>query len=246
MMEKDLIDIVVEKEFIELSPSEREEIMELCANEDEFNQMKNVLASMESMDFNVVQPAVDVKSKLDDLFHETYPKASPVWYMSVLAVVVPTEKPFLRQPLLKVAAIALLFLTVYPMLTQDITKSDVQMAEVKKEQQVENGKVIPSEKTVITETVETSNSNDNSHEEPLVHQPMASILPGSSRPSDIEDILLEDEVNTGNPATAFTVGGAAPGVDHPDGIFASAAIIESRSISAAEMPDVLDLLTSTF
>ena len=113
-MEKDIVDIITEKEFIELTPEEKKEILEYCGGEDEFYQMKSVFAGVGGMSFDNPKPSSDTKKSLDNLFNEKYPKVTPVWYMSALAVVIPKDKPFIQQPLLKVAAIGLLFVLLVP------------------------------------------------------------------------------------------------------------------------------------
>lgn len=255
-MAKDIVDIVIEKEYIQLTAQERADLAELCANEDEFNQMKDVLTKVGSMEFNDVAPSLDTKSRLDDLFHETYPKTAPVWYMSVLTVVVPSDKPFIRQPLLKVAAIALLFIMAYPLITQEVVVNHKdQLAELETPKQTDEankGEVITTEEPTSNETiVEELNEQETVAQDVLVG-PFTWESTGDTRLSDFEFSsmpvsIIDDEltfVTDGTVATA--TGAAAPGVNHPDGIFGGIAEIDSRSISAAEMPDVLDLLTSTF
>lgn len=253
-MAKDIVDIVIEKEYIELTAQERAEVAELCSNEDEFNQMKDVLSKVGSIEFNDIAPSADTKARLDDLFHDTYPKATPVWYMSALAVVVPNDKPFIRQPLLKVAAIALLFIMVYPLFNQDVVVNDKkQLAELETPNKIDDANKddvnITEEPTFNETTVQELNEQEAIAQDVPV-SPFTWISTGDTRLSDIDfessASLVDDELSIADFTVATATVAGAPGMNHPDGIFGGIAANDARSISAAEMPDVLDLLTSTF
>jgi len=67
-MKKDLIDTIMEKEFIELSNAERKELEEFCTTESEYIQMKEVFISVEAMPLDNPTPRKETKEKLDELF----------------------------------------------------------------------------------------------------------------------------------------------------------------------------------
>lgn len=264
-MEKDIIDIITEKQFIELSSVEREELQEFCANEDEYNHLRDVMLGVNSLTFEKVSPKKETKQKLDDLFNETYPKVAPVWYMSVLAVVVPKEKTILQQPLLKVAAVCLLILLAYPIFNNDVVTEENQIAElteVNKEDNALNEGEIESEVESLSEDVAT-NEQPKVDEDLILpsDQPESfgsdtrTVSPPISSGLTISDIVagpttvLTGTTSLGSNTTTFTAtGAAAPGVNHPDGIFDASGDLSavSSSTSAAETPDVFDLLTPTF
>lgn len=241
-MEKDIIDIVTEKEYIELTSVEREELREFCSTEDEYNQLRDVMLGIGSISFESHTPKKESKQKLDDLFNEAYPKVAPVWYMSVLATIVPKEKSFIQQPLLKVAAIAILALLVYPMFNQDVVSTTEQIA------LVENA---DSETSDLSEGVEELNKvsepQPNESEEVVIVESVDA--PGSNNQTvaAVEGADVPTITSLGA-TTAFTsAAGAAPGFDHPDGVFGADEFDnEVYAASIAETPDVLDLLTATF
>lgn len=251
-MEKDIIDVMMDKQYFELSSSEKEELAQYCSNEDEYNHLREVMIGVESIKFDSYTPKSETKQKLDDLFDQTYPKASPVWYMSVLGVVVPKEKPIHRQPLVQIAAIALLVLLAVPLFNTDITqekKNQVAMVE-KEEQAVKQDKVeqavpksneqtqmVDEEQPTFVTDAEGDNFAANAGATPEV-------MTRSSEPViDMTPLSASSTIATGAPFTTT-------GFDHPDGVFdASSALASSEvsySVSAADEPDVLDLLTATF
>ena len=135
-MERDLVDIVKEKQYIELTADERAELAAYCESEDQYNQLKHVFVSVDSMAFKSPKPAPETKERLDSLFAQNYPKASPVWYNSALALVVPKGKPFYRQPLVQLAAVGLIALITVPFLMNNqmsTESSENQMAALETE-----------------------------------------------------------------------------------------------------------------
>ena len=129
-MEKDLVNIIVEKEYIDLTTAELAEVNEFCSSEVEYNQMRDVFIEVESISFDSPKPKAETKKSLDNLFNERYPKVPVAWYSSILTIVVPKNKPLHRQPLLQVAAVCLLFLMVVPIFNSDVTINKNQMAQV--------------------------------------------------------------------------------------------------------------------
>jgi len=176
-------------------------------------------------------PRPETKQSLDDLFYESHPKATPVWYNSVIAVIVPRDKQVHRQPLLQVAAVALLLLLVVPFFSSnDLTAESDLVAE-------QNVELTEDVDDVTTETKIISEVLDEVPEE--------------------EDVILEVESSVAqelaSPGTlASNVGMNTPLMstrpnDHPDGIFAG---IDSDALAlsqpADEASELLDLLTATF
>ena len=231
-MGKDIIDIVKEKEFIQLTVEERLELKELCSTEDEFNQMKNVLLNVEGIQYSNETPKQETKDSLDLLFSQSYPKASPLWYNSVLAVVIPKEKPIYRQPLVQLAAIALIIFMVIPFYQTDINNNQSQLA-----QNTRDGKnIVVDEMKPIESSVDDVIVDDNhvQNQTQTLTDEYAIELPSAM------DVTMEP---TSGFADAF-----APGVDHPDGVFNGSVsdVAIAFSLSADQSVDLLDLLTSTF
>lgn len=223
-MKRDLIDTIMEKKFHELTDVEREELKSYCADEDEYNQMKEVFVGMESMSWEHPQPAIETKQRLDDLFDSTYPKVAPVWYNSVLTVVVPKGKPIHRQPLAQIAAIALIALLLIPFWNSNSEvvqpkPADQQMAQVEEKERGAESQEVQAE-PVIEEA-----ENESILEEVPV------------------DIVSEPTVLVASAATVSTdpaLVASAPNSNHPDGVFIAV------SQPANETPEMFDLLTATF
>ena len=222
-MKKDLIDTIMEKEFHVLTELEREELSTYCTSEDEYNQMKEVFLGMEQMTRENLKPKAETKQRLDELFDATYPKAAPIWYSSVLAVVVPKGKPLYRQPLAQIAAIALLALLLVPFWSSD--------------SQIENPE--STQQVAQLEQLETRQKSQNLKAEPVAdtnEDPI--ILKRETETKRSEEPIL---VASAAPAPgASATGASASASNHPDGVFVAV------SQPASEAPEMFDLLTATF
>ncbi len=227
-MKKDLIDTIMEKEFHMLTEVERKELATFCDSEDEFNQMKDVFIGVEQMRFEQPKPKAETKQRLDDLFDSTHPKAAPIWYSSMFAVILPKEKPVHRQPLAQIAAIALLALLLIPFWnTNNVTQeASVLTAEIVEEKPVE-----PSNDVVATPTVaevkDVTPSDSDGRNTRSVSSPV--LVASAADPVSAEPL-----------AEIAAASAGAPGSDHPDGVFIAV------SQPASENPEVFDLLTATF
>ena len=218
-MKKDLIDTIMEKDFIELSNAERKELEEFCTTESEYIHMKEVFISVEAMPLDNPTPRKETKEKLVELFASTYPKAAPIWYSSVGAFIVRKNQPIHRQPLMQIAAVGLLLLLIYPIWNtsefKDAPRNEVASVEVNQ---------TPISKDTKTEVTAPDNNDDlvtdkkNEDSSPKTATLIASI----EKPASMD---------------------ALPGrldSDHPDGVYVA------YSQPASDAPEMLDLLTTTF
>jgi hypothetical protein len=155
-MEKDLVDIIMEKSYIELSANEKAELGEFCSSESEYNQMKDVFHGVEGMQFETFTPKKETKESLDSLFDSSFPKVAPIWYMSILATIVPKEKVVYRQPLVQIAAIGLLIFLAYPFFNSDVTDEVPQFSEIEspKSSTPEVNKIVGTEPAQPLEVVD--------------------------------------------------------------------------------------------
>ena len=222
-MKKDLIDTIMEKEFHALTDVEREEMASYCTTEEEYNQMKEVFVGMEQMTWDHPQPKAETKQRLDDLFDSTYPKAAPVWYSSALALVVPKEKPVYRQPLVQIAAIAIIALLLVPFWNSNSDMVDPIQAP-QELAQAETPKVDKAPE-VVPEPVNVIEQDD-----PIFK------ADGGSDANDPTILLASAEPVAADPAA----GSSGAGGTHPDGVFIAV------SQPASESPEMFDLLTATF
>lgn len=256
------MDIVREKEFIELTAADRAELGELCSSEDEYNQIKSMFVGMSAMDWSNPTPKAETKASLDALFAQTYPKAAPVWYNAPLAVLIPKEKPLYRQPLVQVAAVGLLVLLAYPFVNSTKLEANAdQVATLEKEMTTPEKKEESVETT--TESMQETKEASSKEQAATVRNDLksrAADSPLSENPSttSVESTLTAKDATPMNLSTTAAevtfnatfsadeaVAWTQPGSTHPDGVFVGD-LPELLSVPASENPAVFDLLTSTF
>lgn len=268
------MDIVKEKEFIELTAADRAELGELCSSEDEYNQIKSMFVGMTAMDWSNPTPKAETKASLDDLFAQTYPKAAPVWYNAPLAVLVPKGKPFYRQPLVQLAAVGLLVLLAYPFVNSiALDGNSNQVAALEKEMtasEAEQDEVETNSETTkeveLTEQVAPKSQRqdviENKKKEIVIPVPPSSPAPSSVPVPLTSNATVTRDISGMDFSVAFsetvdemepmrgrvsetTVAFSQPGSTHPDGVFVGD-LPELLSVPASENPAVFDLLTATF
>ena len=261
-MERDVMDIVKEKEFIELSAAERAELGELCSSEEEFNQMKAMFAGIGAMDWSNPAPKAETKESLDHLFAQKHPKAAPVWYNAPLAVLRPKGKPFYRQPLVQAAAVALLVFMAYPFMKSNVMTSDTAQvaaldeestsemkdAETQVEERLDESKeldvteqddaLVETRKEIVSPNVEgvTSTPNQPLSDDPTSFHTTTALTFATTEATSIKELAVSGTAGD----VAFETGST-----HPDGVFIGDKT-EVFSSPASREPAVFDLLTSTF
>ena len=243
MMERDYLDIIKEKEFIALSASELKEVAGICSTEEEYNAMKAMMLQIDGVTAAPLTPDPKTKESLDGLFAQTYPKASPIWYNSVLAVIIPKEKPVYRQPLVQIAAAFLIFWMVFPFFNQSLVQENKQMAKLEKktEQPVIEGVLEDSKQEIVQQEKELQLTNDVVSDI-RISENISTRTIEENRPSPM---MFEAEVAEISFAEDKMV--AAEASMHPDGIFLGGT---NNAVAFAqtgrESQDLLDLLTATF
>lgn len=239
-MEKELVNTVLGKEFNELSNNERVALNDYCTSEEEFEQLKMVFLSVEALKKSEnLQPRVETKNSLDDIFAQKHGhKPRAIWYNSAMVVLYPTEKAFVKRPLVQIAAVALLLLLAYPLVnsTKIQDQSETQLAEVKVEKQI-----------VKPATTQTTNpKSETTFEEPAI-EPIVQTRSAEMEPM-YEDVLVSApdmsyEVYSSEPEAVFA--GVTAVAERPDGIYTGSSTV-TFSQPASAQPQVFDLLTSTF
>lgn len=236
-MKKDIIDIIEEKEFIELSSAERTELIDFCTTEEEYNQLKNVLSNVSGVKRVNPSPREETKESLDRLFDESFPRTVPMWQNTVLTVIIPRNKPLYMQPLLHVAAVALLLILVVPMFQNEIInkKTSIAKIDVTDSKQVE--KPMEQDQKELTPYTETNPM-------PISVENETTTVTGLDRDEKDFSGLTIPEDDFSAAGSGFSETSVS---DHPDGVF-SARTDEKVAFSqpASESSDLLDLLTATF
>lgn len=242
-MEKELVNIIMDKKFIELSSSEKEELKEWCTTEEEFDQLNQVFIGIEQLKAEqIITPKAETKQSLDSLFAQKHIKAaSPIWYNSLLVLVYPKDKPFIRRPIVQFAALALIFLMVFPFIsTETIIESKQQHAKVEKEFEAKIQD--PQEKLIEEKTAEEAAS-------PILMQDKESLLESSINQQEVQDempIAQSAIVSGKTMAFASTMSkNDSKTFDHPDGIFTGGSSV-TYSQAASSQPAIFDLLTTAF
>ena len=248
-MEKELVDIIEDKKFIELTSSERESLKEWCSTEEEFDQLKMVFLGVEQMKTaHIMTPRAETKNSLDAIFAQKHSKIPPVfWYNTVFTVLYPTDKPIQRRPLMQIAAIGLLFLLVYPFVSNNkLIETNPQLAKVEEPAVKEELKVLSTEKdkTIVENLDEniTESAVTRLQESTIEMSSGAEDLTISSPEPVVASATYSWTTDTRVDAASSLTGAIS---DHPDGIFVGSSA-SSFSQAASSQPAVFDLLTATF
>ncbi len=253
-MEKDIFDIIQEKEYNQLSSVELSELSEFCANEDEFLQMKSVLVGVQAMNVaNAAAPKPQVKQKLDDLFvSQAYAQTSATASKGIMAVLYPRDKKLYQRPLFQIAAMIVLILGIVPFLMKNQLPPKNQLAklETKKQDTKGDSSLVPTtkndQKSKEIETAEIEKEEaitSNQQTIPAVNlynniRTVSSVSTGAEY-YEISTVSMDEAKSSESPAESV--------FDHSDGIYDSSSgttLIFSKPVS--EQPEVLDLLTASF
>ena len=252
-------DSIFEKTFHELTDMERAEMKELFTTEDEFNQLKFV---MQSVNATIVQqkqnsePSAELKDRLDHLYTQTYRNKGILWYNSVGTFFLSREKKWHQQNLLRIAALFLVFFTVYPFWnSRQLTDEKVQLS---KNETVTEESAAPQKTKESDPQTELSQPSPEEDTEILT----ATLSDEAFFPAAINEEKpaaagsKDDDLSTGS---AFTFNGSVKALEivassedmsfeHPDGIFLNDAglKVKNSEFSAARHSDVLDILTATY
>jgi len=110
-MEERYIEILKKSSFDELTPDEKEIIGELCSNQEEFEDAKHLMQSIESLDEEPFRMESNrVKDTLDSEFKEVYGTEGGFRFLRFLF---PPITPFYTKPGLQIAFLILFVFTVY-------------------------------------------------------------------------------------------------------------------------------------
>lgn len=111
---KAIEDIILEKNYSDLSVEELNIVSELADNEDEFNQMKQLFENM-TLEFNspeMFAPSSETKASLDQIFSAKHPVIANDWKKEEAVVDDVKVVAFYNRNWVRVAAIFLLFIGI--------------------------------------------------------------------------------------------------------------------------------------
>ena len=234
-MEKDVFDIIRDKEFIELSKDEQIEVSESCESEDQYNQMKHILQQVGSMKVETPEVSDKTKLSLDHLFDEQYAKGKRIWYMSAMAVIAPAGKPIYKQPMFYAAAVILALFMVIPIGNDILPVNNEQIAQLDEEQ------ITSNEPEVVVEA-EKKEDVDEADLSPAEIQQNRNVTSNG-----VEGTTFTWSAGaSSDPGLGFSSSRESEEFNHPDGIYEEWATEENLCVSVSRQPEVLDLLTATF
>lgn len=242
-MEKELVNTLLEKEFSDLSSSERIALNDYCSTEEEFDQLKMVFLSLEAVKQNEkLEPRETTKSSLDAIFAQQYGhKQKAIWYNSVFVVLYPKDKSFVMRPIIQIAAIGLLVLLAYPLFNStQIENEKPKMANVElKEPKSSEKKMNDS-----VDKIKRNNESDYSTSvAPVLREQESLNEPIKALAQDV--VMDEEQADFAMAAPSISLAEEPILFNHSDGIYRGTSVA-SFSQPASAQPQVLDLLTSTF
>ena len=110
-MENRYVEILKKSSFDELTSDEKEIIGELCSNQEEFDDAKHLMKSMESLEKESFRmESSRVKDRLDSEFKEVYGTEGGFRFLHFLC---PPVTPFYTKPGLQLAFLLIFVFTVY-------------------------------------------------------------------------------------------------------------------------------------
>ena len=176
-MEDRYIELLNKSSYHELTPDEKDRIMELCSNEEEFENVKNLYREMESMGSEQYSMDSDsIKSLLDSEFKEVHGSDRG---FSLLKFLFPPLTPFYSKPGIQLAFLLVCIFSIY------FSFNRVSIEPTKKVRYAQNNERISKEKGVeeFDFKEEESSSELSSNLNTVPEMP----------PSPMEEIVLIDE-----------------------------------------------------
>ena len=149
-MEDFLIDNIKSKEYKALSANEKLSLMDWCENEDDYNQLKLVFAELDAIKLES-EPLLsdEIKHKLDDLFIAEHKKQKG-FFLNTTALFFRKDVKWYSQPIAHIAALFVVFFSVYTLLKLNPVESH-QVAEIVK-RDIEHSKPISKDRKPLKES----------------------------------------------------------------------------------------------
>ena len=274
-MEDHTFDTVFSKSYDQLTEAERAEMKDLFISEDEFLQVKMVMQSIDETikkTEDEVQPAPEIKEKLDHLYHQTYQNKGVLWYNTLGTFFIHQDKKWHQQNLTRIAAVLLVGLLTFPLwFTNGLLEQKTVMAKV------EQPKEILEEKNNQHELNEEFAKKKLKRDESSVTPPAARVPvdrledlpPPTTGPNDgkanwkwhmnddknmeLVDVEVVKPLAKNENVLTFSSSAAATSdlslSEHPDGVFFDAASegnIDATGFKVKDNAFVLDLITATY
>lgn len=221
------------KAFHQLSAEERAEIAEYCSSEVEFEEMKHFFLEVDAVS-KMEAPPVEAKTKqrLDALFATTHDRKKVLWYNSVLGGVWNNEKSFSQQTLVRIAAILLVIVSIYPLVTWNASS----VSEAPKLTQNETSTEKASENKV--ESIQSDQPLESTSEKSKLEKKEPVLMASNSQNKS----AIRSDVSTTNQLVAFS----DVFMEEMDLKMETSTSSAAKPFLVSENAHVLDLLTPCF
>lgn len=266
-MQTDDLENILSKNYHDLSSDELSQIQDICDSEESFLQMKQFFLAVDNYaveSSNHDLPEESTKESLDSLFYQTYQSKGVLWYNSLWLTMYAPEKKFYQKPLIRVAALLVLSLSVLPFLgKQDVAENQLAKLEVKAKNEDKKSTGNVQEKEDETVEIKVQSSIDSRNNNQKVEQLNIQIaqLDMLKTKDVVEEVTIYDKISESatsvaatlcapGSAVTFTTSASAPAQKftwaHSDGIYAGAELEKDKKSESEKSLAVLDLLTPTF
>lgn len=267
-MTKEIENIILNKEYIQLTPEEKELIHEFAETEVDFEQLKFVLMQVNSTRKSEM-PKVDksVKGRLDSLFDQTYSAKRLVWYNRLWLFLWPEETRIYARPMFQLATMVVLILGVVTFVPFSSTESRLALNEpVQKEYKIDE--TSEEFKEVIKEVEVVESPQEEAITEKLADNKVSqNVDMNSGRTlSDetvAEDVFIADPVaeslNLSSAGAAYSSANnrldsdvmmdevvSAPVLTESVALTKSVTASNVKAISPKDQPEIFDVLTALF
>ncbi len=207
-------DIILEKNYSDLSVEELNIVSELADNEDEFNQMKQLFENM-TLEFNspeMFTPSSETKASLDQIFSAKHPVIANDWKKEEATIEDDVKVvAFYNRNWVRVAAIFLLFIGISVLFIKNSDeisgKNTIQQAENKNPETRAKRTLDATSKKTEAATVLYPETKEQTNKTPELA--FAEDLPGNTEMKDKTAAAPSKTlvVNGGTPAYTFSASG---------------------------------------
>ena len=253
-MKMDLFDIIRDKSFDELTSNELDEIQGIAGDRETYNEIRGFLSEVNTIGIENPIPSIQIKDDLDNLFDEVHHQRIFPWYMTIATILVPRDKPLYQKPLLYVAAILFLTFLIVPIANRNLTENSGFIAQNESSKwesdNLEKDELKQRDRTRMPINEDTGEKRQAPVSEEIVNTNEETQSLGHTVLPIEDEYFRETETITapiGNRAMSLSVPARTSLTEnHPDGIFKDSEGNLKFSIPASKVPELLDLLTTTF
>lgn len=189
LFDENIEQVILQKEYFELTPAEREVIDDFVSNEEEYLQFKTTLLMSTDIKTENIKPKAETKESLMALMEESRPERK-IWYNAPLVFLFPEDKPSFAKPGVYLAFAAIL-ITVFLIVPLDFGSPEMKKDMAKKEADSAENKTSTADSE---DDVATSMKEELADEAPMAEE--ESIEKTEEAPIEMEaDEMVMDNLN---------------------------------------------------